>query len=336
MRAKIDMETDVLIVGAGPVGLAAAIELGQRGVRSIVVERNDRVGYSPRAKTTNVRSREHLRRWGIANALRHASPISPDRPSTVVFATRMNGPLIARFDNALSGSRARNNLYSEEAQWVPQYVLEDVLRRCAQSLPHVTIQFETEFVTLTQTASGVATQMRDVRRGRTAMMQSRYLIGADGARSSVRDAIGVTMIGEGAFSRNFSIIFRAPDLARRQIHGPAIMYWMLNEEMPSLLGPMDEEGLWTFMVTKLPDNVDPAGVDAADIIRRGTGLRDLAIEVVGTDLWVAHRLVADRYASGRVYLAGDAWVAQRSTGVNSKSTTPLNTRRYIFLIKSRP
>src|ERR1700735_1937679 len=168
MRAKIDMETDVLIVGAGPVGLAAAIELGQRGVRSIVVERNDRVGYSPRAKTTNVRSRERLRRWGIANALRHASPISPDRPSTVVFATRMNGPLIARFDNALSGSRARNNLYSEEAQWVPQYVLEDVLRRCAQSLPHVTIQFETEFVTLTQTASGVATQMRDVRRGRTA------------------------------------------------------------------------------------------------------------------------------------------------------------------------
>ena len=74
MRALVDMETDVVIVGAGPVGLAAAIELGQRGVRCIVVERNDRVGYSPRAKTTNVRSREHLRRWGIADALRRASP----------------------------------------------------------------------------------------------------------------------------------------------------------------------------------------------------------------------------------------------------------------------
>ena len=141
MRALVDVETDVVIVGAGPVGLAAAIELGQRGVRCIVVERNDRVGYSPRAKTTNVRSREHLRRWGIADALRRASPISPDRPSTVVFATRMNGPLIARFENALNGSRVRNNLYSEEAQWVPQYVLEDVLRQCAQSLPDVTIHF---------------------------------------------------------------------------------------------------------------------------------------------------------------------------------------------------
>jgi 2-polyprenyl-6-methoxyphenol hydroxylase-like FAD-dependent oxidoreductase len=306
MSGIADGETDVVIVGAGPVGLAAAIELGQRGVRCIVVERNDRVGYSPRAKTTNVRSREHLRRWGIADALRRASPISPDRPSTVVFATRMNGPLIARFENAVSGSRARNHLYSEEAQWVPQYVLEEVLRQCAQSLSGVAVRFETEFVSLTQAANGVTAQLRDTRNGRMATVRSRYLIGADGARSSVRDAIGATMIGEGAFSRNFSIIFRAPDLAARQIHGPAIMYWMVNEEMPSLLGPMDEEGLWTFMVTKLPDNTDPATIDAVDLIRRGTGLRDLAIEIVGTDLWVAHRLIADRYARGRVYLAGDA------------------------------
>lgn len=184
-----DGETDVVIVGAGPVGLAAAIELGQRGVRCIVVERNDRVGYSPRAKTTNVRSREHLRRWGIADALRRASPISPDRPSTVVFATRMNGPLIARFENAVSGSRARNHLYSEEAQWVPQYVLEEVLRQCAQSLSGVAIRFETEFVSLTQAANGVTAQLRDTRNGRMATVRSRYLIGADGARSSVRDAI---------------------------------------------------------------------------------------------------------------------------------------------------
>jgi 2-polyprenyl-6-methoxyphenol hydroxylase-like FAD-dependent oxidoreductase len=306
MTGIADGETDVVIVGAGPVGLAAAIELGQRGVRCVVAERNDRVGYSPRAKTTNVRSREHLRRWGIADMLRRASPISADRPSTVVFATRMNGPLIARFENALNGSRVRNHLYSEEAQWVPQYVLEEVLRKCVQSLPGVAIHFETEFVSLSQTANGVTAQLHDMRNSRTATVRSRYLIGADGARSSVRDAIGATMIGEGAFSRNFSIIFRSPDLAVRQIHGPAIMYWMLNEEMPSLLGPMDEEGLWTFMVTKLPDSTEPERIDAVDLIRRGTGLRDLDIEIVGTDLWVAHRLVADRYARGPVYLAGDA------------------------------
>jgi 2-polyprenyl-6-methoxyphenol hydroxylase-like FAD-dependent oxidoreductase len=298
-------EVDVVIVGAGPVGLSAAIELGRRNVRCAVFERNDRVGYSPRAKTTNVRTREHLRRWGIADALRQASPISPDRPSTVIFATRMNGPLLARFDNALNGSRARNNLYAEGAQWVPQYVLEDVLRRCAQSLPSVTIHFENEFVSAAEISGTVVSQIRDLRGGGKEI-RSAYLLGADGARSTVRDAVGATMSGDSAYSRNYSIIFRAPTLASRHIHDPAIMYWMINEEVPSLLGPMDEQGLWFFMATKLAGDVDPATIDPVELIRRGTGLRDLPIEIVGTDLWVAHRLIADRYWRGRIFLLGDA------------------------------
>ncbi len=299
-------DVDVLIAGAGPVGLAAAIELGQRGIRCRVVERNDRVGYSPRAKTTNVRTREHLRRWGIADDLRAASPMSPDYPSTVVFATRMNGPVLARFENALNGSRTRNNLYSEEAQWVPQYVLEEVLLRHASSLPGVEVSFNTQLASLGERGDRVVSELRDVNSGTTRRIESAYLIGADGARSSVREAIGATMVGDGAFSRNYSIIFKSPELAGRHDHGRAIMYWMVNEEVPSLLGPMDEEGLWFFMATKLPGDVDPATVDPVDLIRRGTGLRDLPVEVVGTDPWVAHRLVADRYATSRVYLAGDA------------------------------
>ena len=299
-------QTDVVIVGAGPVGLSAAVELGRRGVRCLVIERNDRVGYSPRAKTTNVRTREHLRRWGIADALREASPIAPDRPSTVVFATRMNGHLLARFDNAMNGSRERNNLYSEEAQWVPQYVLEDVLRQCAEKLPDITIRFQTEFVSMTQSARGVTTQVRDMRTGQQKNIKSTYLIGADGPRSSVRSAIGAAMDGDSAISKNYSIIFRAPDLAKRQVHGGAIMYWMVNDDVPSLLGPMDEDGLWFFMATKLAGNVDPASIDPVELIRRGTGLADLGIEIAGTDLWVANRLIADRYVRGRVFLAGDS------------------------------
>lgn len=84
------------------------------------------------------------------------------------------------------------------------------------------------------------------------------------------------------------------------------MYWMVNEEVPSLLGPMDSEGLWFFMATKLPNDVDPASVDPVELIRAGTGLADLEIEIVGLDPRVAHRLVADRYEKGRVFLAGDA------------------------------
>jgi 2-polyprenyl-6-methoxyphenol hydroxylase-like FAD-dependent oxidoreductase len=297
---------DVVIVGAGPVGLSAAIELGRRNIRCLVIERHDRVGYSPRAKTTNVRTREHLRRWGIADALRDASPISPDRPATVVFATRMDGYLLARFENVMNGSRVRNNLYSEEAQWVPQYILEDVLRKCAQSLPSVTLQFKTEFISVIEPSDSVTVTIRDLNTGFTTEVGCRYLIGADGARSNVRDAIGATMTGNGSYSQNYSVIFRAPDLDARQIHEPALMYWMVNSDVPSLLGPMDENGLWFFMATKLAGNLDPATIDATELIRRGTGLNDLAIEIVGTDPWVAHRLVADRYSKGRIFLAGDA------------------------------
>ena len=301
-----ETDVDVLVAGAGPVGLSLAIELGSRGVRCRVVERNDRVGYSPRAKTTNVRTREHLRRWGIADALRQASPIPPDYPPDVVFATRMNGPELARFENAFNGRRERNELYSEEAQWVPQYTLEETLRRHAASLPCVSIQFGRELAGVEQDADGVSVSVRDVETGASETVRCAYLVGADGARSFVREAIGARMSGDSRVFKNYSIIFRAPDLAARQVHGDAIMYWMVNADVPALLGPMDQHGLWFFMATKLPDDVDPASVDPVELIRSGTGMPDLDIEVIRTDPWSAYSLIADRYADGRVFLAGDA------------------------------
>ena len=297
---------DVLIAGAGPVGLATAIELGHRGIPCLVVERNDRVGYSPRAKTTNVRSREHLRRWGIAAALRDASPLSPDFPSTVIFATRMNGIELARFDNAVNGSRDRNNLYSEEAQWVPQYILEEVLRKHACSLPGVSVAFNTELLTFSESESGVESIIHDAVRGESQTIHSRYLVGADGARSQVREGIGAILTGDRGTFRNYNTIFRAPTLAACHALGDAIMYWMVNEDVPSLLSPLDDDGLWSFIATKLADNVDPATLDPVDLIRRSTGLPDLDIEVVANFPWTAHQLIADRYATTRVMLAGDA------------------------------
>jgi 2-polyprenyl-6-methoxyphenol hydroxylase-like FAD-dependent oxidoreductase len=306
-QAALDYkDVDVIVVGAGPVGLSCAIELGQRGIRCLVVEKNDRVGYSPRAKTTNVRTREHLRRWGIADTLREASPIPANYPPNVVFATRMTGPQLARFENAFNGSRERSNLYSEEAQWVPQYVLEEVLRQRAISFNCVDLRFDTRLLDFVQLEDGVRARFRHTKSDQEWEARGAYLIGADGARSGVREAIGARMVGDATVSRNYSVIFRAPSLASRHRHGPAIMYWMVNEDVPSLLGPLDQNGLWYFMATKLADGPDLAGVDPAELIRRGTGLADLEIEIAGTDVWLAHQLVADRYVQRRVFLAGDA------------------------------
>lgn len=299
-------DVEVLIVGGGPAGLATAIELGHRGITCLLVERNDRIGYSPRAKTTNVRSREHMRRWGIADDLRRASPMPPDYPTDIVFATRMNGYLLGRFPLALNGSTRRNNLYSEEMQWVPQYVVEDVLRKHASSLAGVELRFGTEYVSFSQDEAGVETLVRDLGSRRTSRIRSAYLVGADGARSAIRTDIGAAMVGEDAYSRNFTIIFRAPELAARHAFGKAIMYWMVNDDLPSIVGPMENNGLWYLIATRLPDDADPAGADAAALVRKATGLSDLAVEIVGTDLWLARRLVADRHCDRRVFLVGDA------------------------------
>lgn len=295
----------VLIVGAGPVGLALAIELGRRRVPCLLVERNERVGVAPRAKTTNVRTREHLRRWGLADRLRAASPLGTDYPSNVLFVTRLAGPALARFDNAFYCAPGRNPLYSEHAQWVPQYTVEEVMREYAQSLPGVELRFNCELRGFEQDDKGVRARLRDLAQGRDLDVQADYLVGADGARSTVRELLGVRMQGQHGLSRNYNIIFRAPGLAEAHRHGPAIMYWQVNRDVPSVIGPMDRGDTWFFMPTQVAEGVRLADLDARSLIGRATGI-DLPYQVLSGDEWVASRLLGERYRERRVFLAGDA------------------------------
>jgi 2-polyprenyl-6-methoxyphenol hydroxylase-like FAD-dependent oxidoreductase len=305
MMSDTTRRTRVLIVGAGPVGLALAIELGHRSIPCRVVERNDRVGYAPRAKTTNVRTREHMRRWGIAGDLRAASPLGLDYPSNVVFCTRLAGHEITRFENAFYCAPGRNPLYAEHAQWIPQYSVEEVMRAHAASLPGVQLCFQNELKGFEQDDRGVRAVVHDKALGHDVAVEAEYLVGCDGARSHVREAIGSRLEGTYGLSRNHNVVFRAPGLDRAHALGPAIMYWQTNAEVPSLLGPMDRGDKWFFMPTKLPDGLKLDSGDAPALIRRATGI-DLPYEILSNDEWVASRLLANRYRDRRVFLAGDA------------------------------
>ena len=293
---------DVVVIGAGPVGLSLAIEMGQRGVRCLVLEQNDRVGLNPRAKTTNVRSREHLRRWGLADKLREASRLPDDYPSDIIFATRLNGYFLAKIENAFNCAVERNDLYSEAGQWIPQYVLEEVLRAHAVTLPGVEIRFGTSFSSATQDDDGVQTILKTRGLPETTV-RSQYLVGADGSRSSVRETIRATMEGTRGIAQNYNVQFRAPELHGLHQLGPAIQYWIVNGDSPSLIGPMEGLDLWYFIATRIEGGFDE--IDPKLLIRRATNL-DFEMEILGTSPWVAHSLIADKYSDGRIFLAGDA------------------------------
>lgn len=296
-------ECDVLIVGAGPVGLVTAIELGQRGLAVRVVDLTDDVGFRPRAKLTNVRSMGLMRRWGLAEAVRAQAPLPPDYPSDVIFATGMAGHLLTRFENAFRCARERDDQFPEPAQWIPQYALTRVLRDHVRTLPTVRLDYGMRFTGLAQDDGGVTAQLVPSAGGPETTQRCRYLVGADGPASTVRKALGIRMQGDHAYARNFGVVFRAPELAARNHLGPGIQYWLTNPAAPGIVGPMERD-LW-FFGNQVPPHVDIDSLDPAELVRRTLGL-DIAIEVVATDPWLCHRLVAERYREGRVLLAGDA------------------------------
>ena len=300
-NSNSQMDTDVLIVGSGPAGLALAVELGTQGHRCVVVERNDRVGYAPRAKTSNVRTRGLFRRWGIAEKLAAESPFGIDYPSDVVFATRLGGYELYRFSNAFNCDPQRDDRYPEHAQWIPQYKVEGVLKAHASGLPGITHLFATQLDDFREEEGGVVATVSDVGNGKQRVIRARYLVGADGSRSTVRERLGIKMEGTSPLSHNHNIIFRAPGLAQQHKLGRAVMYWLVNAEVPSVMAPLDADDTWTFGCPKLAD----ASADPAELIVKALGF-DIDIEILNRDEWTAHQLIAKSYGKDRVYLIGDA------------------------------
>jgi 2-polyprenyl-6-methoxyphenol hydroxylase-like FAD-dependent oxidoreductase len=216
-------------------------------------------------------------------------------------------------EDAFNCAPARNELYAEHAQWVPQYLVEEVLRKHAASLPNVQILFEHEFLSAEQSENVVRCLVRDQKAECDLDIECSYLVGADGPRSSIRDMIGARMEGRYGLSFGYNIIFRAPGLSEMHQHGPGIMYWQINPELPSLIGPMDKDDLWYFMPLKDPGLERLDNTSAAALIRRATGI-DLPYEVLSADEWAASEFIANKYRDRRIFLIGDACHLHPPTG----------------------
>lgn len=296
--------TDVLICGGGPVGLGLATELGRHGVRCLLVERRTTTSLQPRAKLANIRTMELLRRWGVADEVRRRAPLPADHPSDVVFATRLRGHELARFPNALSTARRDGDPFPEPAQQVPQYVIEEVLRERLAQLPAVELRRGTTLTALEQRDDRAICELQD-EEGATSIVAATWVVGADGARSTVRRLAGIEMRQLGPATPNLGLVLRAPGLAESHGLGRAVHYWLVNAQAPAIMGPLDGRDLWWLQATALPDGVAPESIDVGRLLEQAVG-GPVPHELIARDPWLAACRLADRYRAGRVLLVGDA------------------------------
>ena len=294
-------ETPVLVAGGGPAGLAVAAELASRGVPCVVIEPRAQVSHRrPRAKTTSVRTMEHLRRWGIADTLRAAAPLPVAWSQRVTFCESLSGRRITDFEGAFGLVTGRDGRFAEAGQQVPQPVVEEVLRAHVQAQPGVDLRLGHAVAGLEQRDDGVTVAVRDAS-GRPYEITARYVVGCDGAAGVVRQQIGARWAGHSDPRPNFNVVFRAPSLDTPL--GPAVQYWVLGAPVPGLIGRLDLDGTWWAILPGIDAAYGTAHAD--ELI---TGLVGLPVqhELLASDPWTARMLVADQFGDRRVFLAGES------------------------------
>jgi 2-polyprenyl-6-methoxyphenol hydroxylase-like FAD-dependent oxidoreductase len=322
------IESAVLVVGAGPVGLTAAIQLAHRGNDITVIEqRGADVPASAKCNHISARTMEIYRRIGVADAVR-AEGLPDDYPNDGVYATRLTGYELTRFRMPCRRDRFDDHGYDdgdlpspERAARVSQLYLEPVLRRhLRERFSHVPVLHETRFTGFEQYDDHVVSHAVRVDTGEEFEIRSRYVIGADGGSSSVRKALGLRLRGDDNLTRARTRLFRAPDLLSRFNYPRAWMNWFIVDGTWSSLIAIDGEELWNFHCF-MPPTSEFADLDLDKALRDALGVgADFTYETVRDEDWIGRRLVADTFQVGRVFLSGDAahhWVPYGGYGMNA-------------------
>lgn len=296
-----NVEVDVLVVGAGPVGLVAAAELGRLGVRTLLVDARTEPVPHPRARSINVRTNEILRTHGIEDAVRDVC-LPVEWGQQMVFVRTLAGEEIGRLPMRTQGTR--DGIEYSPCAWLlsSQDRLEPVLRRCIDRYPAVTQWWGCTLEAFTQDAAGVTAELVVARERRH--VRARWLIGADGASSEVRRAIGATLIGRHGMGDLVNTQFYA-ELGPWTDHRPAALYWTTRPD--NVFQKIDLDDRWLCQLSVPGHGREPIDPQrAAELIRASVGVTDLEVNVVNTIPWAVSCTVADRFRVGRVFLAGDA------------------------------
>nr|AHE14876.1 RebC-like FAD-binding monooxygenase [uncultured bacterium] len=294
-----DIETGVLVVGGGPVGMALALDLAHRGVDHLVVEETDGAVSHPRVGTIGPRSMELFRRWGVADGIR-AAGWPDDHPLDAAWVTRVGGHEVYRIPLGTVGSRTTPKHTPEPEAICPQHWLAPLLARAVGDR----LRTRWRMAEFTQHDDHVRAAVTDLGSGRTRTVLAKYLVACDGAASPVRKALGIGAPPRHRTQVFRNILFHAPELRTLLGERTALFYFlMLSSSLRFPMRTLDGHGLHRLTVGV--DDAEKSTMDATELVRRAIAF-DTGVEVLSDNEWHLTHRVADRFSAGRVFLAGDA------------------------------
>jgi 2-polyprenyl-6-methoxyphenol hydroxylase-like FAD-dependent oxidoreductase len=301
------MNTEVVVVGAGPVGLTLAVDLGRRGVRCALIEKKAAPEFLPKMERCNARTMEIYRRMELAEKIR-AAGLDRHVPMDVYIALALNQPPLLRLPypsvaeaQAQIASCNDGSMPLEPYQLISQYTIEPLLKAEAERQPSVAVRYGHELLCLTQTPDAVTARVRDLD-GSVSDIRAEYLVGCDGGASTVRRQLDIPLRGEGNLARLYQALYVSPDLYDKIPigEGPGRgRHYHIADGQSTFLIMQDSTRHWTLHASvERPD-------DMKQQFERTVGV-PVRYEMLYVGEWKLNLLLADHYRAGRVFLAGDS------------------------------
>ncbi|MGY4506383.1 2-polyprenyl-6-methoxyphenol hydroxylase-like FAD-dependent oxidoreductase [Bradyrhizobium sp. GM24.11] len=311
----------ILIAGGGPVGMTLANVLAHFGIRSMVVEKNATTTRHPKMDITNSRSMELFRKFGLADALRHAA-VPEDHSFDVSWITSLAGYELHRF-RYMTPSEFRKQIRVkndgtqplEPPMRVSQVEIEPVLKKSIDARPEVDVRFGVAFESFEEKDDRVIAVLREQGTGAQEQVSCQYLVGCDGGSSRVRAGLGIQLEGQSRVGELYMIHFRSTERDLLQRWGVA---WHYQSPLGTMIAQNDDD-IWTLHVPVLPGQ-DATKLDPRALVEAYAG-RPFAFDILVANAWTPHLLVAESYGRGRVLLAGDSahqFIPTGGYGMNSR------------------